>query len=253
MNVFHYDRSFEGLLSAVFDAYTERLFPDALLTPEDVPPLLTERAHTVITGADKAGRVFRGLEKRLSPQARKALMLAWLSEQPGSDSLLFRYMRKVFDSSGPVEQDYADNDVFAVRQLAEKVSAEQHLLIGFARFQKTADGLYFSAVSPKYNVLPLMLPHFADRFSDQQWILYDAARGYGALFDGEGFQDVTLNQGSLRDGRLQEALLAEDEALFQELWKSYFKAMTIKERLNPALQRRCMPRRYWAYLTEKQQ
>ena len=43
------------------------------------------------------------------------------------------------------------------------------------------------------------------------------------------------------------------QTLFQDLWKSYFKAMTIKERLNPTLQRRCMPRRYWAYLTEKQE
>ncbi len=253
MNVFYYDKSFDGLLSAVFDAYRDKNFPDVLLALDDVPPLLTTRAHTVITGPDKSGRVFRGLRKRLTRRAGSALMLAWMSEQPGSDLLLFRYMRKVFDSSGPVDLDYADSDVFAVSRLAEQVSRERHLLLGFARFQKTAEGLYFAALSPKYNILPLMLPHFADRFGRQQWILYDAARGYGAFFNGKAFQDVTLNPDSLRDGKLQDALLAEDEKLFQELWKSYFKAMTIKERLNPALQRRCMPRRYWAYLTEKQE
>ena len=253
MNVFYYDKSFDGLLSAVFDAYRDRNFPDALLPVGHVPPLLATRAHTVITGPEKSGRVFRGLRKRLTRRAGSALMLAWMSEQPGSDLLLFRYMRKVFDSPGPVDLDYADNDVFAVSRLAEQVSRERHLLLGFARFQKTAEGLYFAALSPKYNVLPLMLPHFADRFGGRQWILYDAVRGYGAFFDGRAFRDVTLNPGSLRDGKLQDALLAEDEKLFQELWKSYFKAMTIKERLNPALQRRCMPRRYWAYLTEKQE
>ena len=253
MIVFRYDKSFEGLLSAVFDAYADKIFPDALLGPEDVPPLLAEGVHTVVSGTEKAGRVFRGLEKKLTGQARADLMLAWLSEQPGSDLILFRYLRKVFDSPRPVERDYADGDVFAVRRLAEKVSGESHLMRGFARFQKTAEGLYFAALSPKYNVLPLLLPHFADRFGDQQWILYDAARKYGAFFDGKDFRDVVLNPDSLQDGRLRDGLLAEDETLFQDLWKSYFKAMTIKERLNPALQRRCMPRRYWRHMTEKRE
>ena len=252
MKVFHYDKSFDGLLSAIFDAYTDRVFPEALLGPGDAPPLLVTREHTVITRADKAGRVFAGLEKRLSRPARTGLMLAWMSEQVGSDLLLFRYIRKVFDSSRPIECDYADGDVFGVRQLAERVAAEQHLMLGFARFQKTADGLYFAALSPKYNVLPLLLPHFADRFGDQRWILYDAARSYGILFDGKDFQDIVLNPDSLHEGRLRDALLAEDELLFQSLWQEYFKAMAIKERLNPALQRRCMPRRYWPYMTEKQ-
>ena len=207
----------------------------------------------MVTETEKAERVFRGLEKRLSRQARTDLMLAWLSEQPGSDLILFRYLRKVFDSPRPVERDYADSDVFAVRRLAEKVHGEHHLMLGFARFQKTAEGLYFAALSPKYNVLPLLLPHFADRFGDQQWILYDAARKYGAFFDGKDFRDVVLNPDSLQDGRLRDGLLAEDETLFQDLWKSYFKAMTIKERLNPALQRRCMPRRYWRHMTEKRE
>jgi probable DNA metabolism protein len=46
--------------------------------------------------------------------------------------------------------------------------------------------------------------------------------------------------------------MAEDEDLFQKMWKSYYKSMTIKERINPKLHRQNMPRRFWRYLTEKQ-
>ena len=53
-------------------------------------------------------------------------------------------------------------------------------------------------------------------------------------------------------GKLDEKLMAEDEKLYQELWKGYFKAMTIKERINLKLQRQHLPKRYWKYLTEKQ-
>ena len=39
---------------------------------------------------------------------------------------------------------------------------------------------------------------------------------------------------------------------FQQLWKTYFKSTTIKERLNPRKHKQDMPVRYWKYLTEKQ-
>jgi probable DNA metabolism protein len=53
-------------------------------------------------------------------------------------------------------------------------------------------------------------------------------------------------------GQLDEAMMAEDEKLFQSLWKSYFEAMAIKERVNLRLQRQHMPRRFWNLLTEMQ-
>ena len=44
----------------------------------------------------------------------------------------------------------------------------------------------------------------------------------------------------------------EDEMWYQEMWRTYFKAICIKERLNPRKHRKDMPVRYWKYLTEKQ-
>ena len=55
------------------------------------------------------------------------------------------------------------------------------------------------------------------------------------------------------DGRLDEELMDKDERLFQQLWKTYFKAICIKERWNPRKHRQDMPVRYWKYLTEKQE
>mgnify|MGYP002228844907 CR=1 FL=1 len=50
-----------------------------------------------------------------------------------------------------------------------------------------------------------------------------------------------------------KSLMDGDEQLFQSLWKTYFKAICIKERLNPRKHKQDMPVRYWKYLTEKQQ
>ena len=253
MRIFCYDKSFDGLLSAVFDAYAGKQFPDRLLAEGETAPLQATALHCVQSGAEKSLRVHTGLRARLSGRALGALHLAWLSEAPGSDELIFRYIRKVFDSPDFMETDLADPDIFALRQTANKVASEAHLLRGMARFQKTSQGVYFSAIGPKYNCLALLLPHFMDRFAGGQWIIYDVKRGYGVFFDGKNCREAFLPEAGHTDGALSDDLLAEDEKLFQNLWKGYFNALSIKERVNPKLQRRCMPRRFWPYLTEKRQ
>ena len=81
-------------------------------------------------------------------------------------------------------------------------------------------------------------------------------RRYGFYYD---LQEVTLisfdddsREAHLITGMLDESLMDKDEKLFQQLWKTYFKAICIKERMNPRKHKQDMPVRYWKYLTEKQ-
>ena len=56
----------------------------------------------------------------------------------------------------------------------------------------------------------------------------------------------------LPDGKLSEEMRDEDERWYQDLWRTYFKAICIRERMNPRKHRQDLPVRYWKYLTEKQ-
>ena len=58
-SVYIYDKTFDGLLTAVFDAYFRKTFPDALLSEGDALPLFCDELHTVVTDEEKAGRVWR--------------------------------------------------------------------------------------------------------------------------------------------------------------------------------------------------
>lgn len=252
MTVFVYDKTFEGLLSAVFDAYSLRWFPERLIGEGEPEPMFTEQVHVVATETRKSNRVWRGVEKKLPKQVCNMLMHVWLSEEPGSDELLMRYIRKVFDNPFSVVTNFVDDDILQVKQLAQKVSREGLYLIQFVRFQKAGDDTFFAPVSPRYNALPVCIHHFKDRFADQKWLIYDLKRKYGYYYDLHDVTEVTLlDTENFRGGRLDEKLMAEDERLFQKLWKNYFKALTIKERINPKLHRQHMPRRFWKYLPEK--
>ena len=257
MTIYTFDGTMDGLMTAVFDAFERHEQPDQLLTAGDALPLFCESQYAVVTDEGRARRVFAGLEKRLAPEALRLLSVSWLSELPELNTPLFQYVCKVF-RQGDISRNFADPDVLAVTNIARKVLHEQLRMKQFIRFQKAKDGTYLAVVSPDHNVLPLITGHFADRFNDQPWMIYDARRHYGYYYEGAGepvrvtFEDESELPFSLADGKLNEEVISGDDRLLQDLWRTYFKAICIRERMNPRKQRGDMPVRYWKYMTEKQ-
>ena len=256
MTIFIFDNTFEGLLTSVFEAYSRRTFPDALLPEGEPLPLFHEEVFTVITEEEKAKRVWRGLQKKLSSGALSCLAQCWLAEEAETPMLLFRYIRKAIDAPRSIETNFADPDVLKFSRMWKRVDWERLRMLQFIRFQKAADGTFFAAVEPEKNALPLAIDHFKDRFADQPWLIYDIKRACGFYYDLKEVRQVTFEEGSreghLVTGMLDESLMDKDEKLFQQLWKTYFKAICIKERLNPRKHKQDMPVRYWKHMTEKQ-
>ena len=251
--IFQYDRTFDGMLTVVFDAYARRSFPQVIQGTDEPLPLFYDEVHPVITDEAKADRVWKALEKKLSKDALSCLTVSYLSELPELDLHLFRYICKNIDSPVSLENNLADDDILFVTNTFRKMLYERLRMMQFIRFQKAADGTYFGIMEPQYNVLPLAIAHFKDRFADQPFVLYDKRRHYGYYYDQHEVTQVTFDESlpHFVTGKLDESLMADDEKLFQELWRTYFKAVCIRDRLNPRKQRKDMPVRYWKYLTEK--
>lgn len=144
MTLFIFDNTFEGLLTSVFEAYSRRTFPDALLAEGEPLPLFYDEAFTVVSDEEKAGRVWRGLQKKLSASALSCLTQCWLAEEPETASLLFRYIRKAIDASRSIETNFADPDILEFSRMWKRVDWERIRMLQFVRFQKAADGTYFA-------------------------------------------------------------------------------------------------------------
>ena len=255
MTIYTFDGTIDGLLTAVFDTYVLKEQPELLLTEGDALPLFCNHTYLVTSDEEKARRVWAGLEKRLPCEAMKLISVSWLSELKELNTPLFHYIYKVF-RQGDVSKNFADPDVLAVTNIARRVLHEQLRMKQFIRFQKAKDGTYLAVVSPDHNVLPLITDHFQDRFNDQSWLIYDAKRHYGYYYDGKKvihitFENETAVPFDLGNGKLNDDVLSSDDQLLQDLWRTYFKAICIKERMNPRKQLSDMPRRYWKYMTEK--
>ena len=256
MNIFIYDYTFEGLLTCIFDAYFRKTFPDLLFKGRRaVTALFTMKPSTSVLMKEKQCAYGAGWKRKYPTMPCPPSPYCWLSELPEVDKRLFRYIRKAIDSPRSIETNFADADVLELSKIYKKVDGERVHLMQFVRFQKAADGTFFAAVEPQFNALPLAVEHFKDRFADQPWLIYDVKRQYGYYYDLKEMKEVTFEnpqQAHLVTGMLNESLMANDEKLFRQLWKTYFKAICIKERWNPRKHRQDMPVRYWKYLTEKQ-
>ena len=258
MIVYVFDNTLDGLLTAVFDSFFLHQQPEYLLAEGEQLPLFADEPHRVVTDCEKAERVWKGLEKHLSKDGLHMITISWLSEERALNQPLFNFICKVFRLKvKDFEKNASDPDVLDVRNTCRRVLHEQLRMKQFIRFQKAKDGTYLAVVSPDHNVLPLIIDHFQDRFNDQPWLIYDAKRHYGYYYDGNAVTHVTFEDEAavpfnLSDGKLDADVLSADDEMFQNLWRTYFKAICIKERMNPKKQLSDMPRRYWKYMTEKQ-
>ena len=248
-----YDGSFEGFLCAVFDVYEYKFTDVEIVSTHKHQPSMFAEPHFVNHDAAHSDRVWKGLEKKLTLNAQKQVYRAFLSETDGIENKLLAYIQYAFASENVIEEDFSNAAVLAVFQTAKKVWREKHRMEAFVRFQKTADDLYYAVIEPDYNVLPLIAKHFKDRYADQRWMIYDARRKYGMYFDGDTVEKVQIKFLETANGvKDVSSAYDESEAIYQQLWKQYFKSVNITARKNTKLHIQHMPQRYWKYLPEKQ-
>lgn len=254
MNIFIYDSSFEGLLTVVFDSYLLKQSPDKIVSGELFQASLFGNPHRVVTDIEKADQIWMEIKKRSSAQNCDLIYKIFLSEITGIEMKLFQYIKLILETPYNIEQNYREEHVLELKKTGRRVAQEATRMIQFVRFQRTADNVYFAALAPEFNVLPLIIKHFRERYADQKWILYDTERNFGFFYDLKNVTQIGLQEQNfnLQTGKLNIDACDEDEMIYQYLWKNYYKSINIKERRNLKQQLNFMPRRYWRYLPEKQ-
>ncbi|RZK67735.1 MAG: DNA metabolism protein [Pedobacter sp.] len=251
--IYLFDGSLEGLLCAVFEWFERKpgkikLVLERYYRPDAFLPVLS-----IHNDPGKADRVWKGLEQRLDRGWMRRFYCAFLSEQPEALVHLFELSCYLFTNPAGSEKNYGNPHVLAVAQLARKVEREKHRMEAFIRFQHSSDGIFYCGIDPDFNVIPLIMKHFKDRYADQKWIIYDLKRHYGIYYDLEDVEEVYLDDAAQKKLNSKAAgLTSEQENLYATLWGDYFKSTNIVARKNMKLHVRHVPKRYWKYLTEKQ-
>lgn len=250
--IYVFDGSFTGLLCCVFETFEMREWQAIPVAQQHFQQDIFSPFRTIDSIDEKAERLITAIKTKFGLAFSNEVYRAYLSEDPFAWQCLHYLLVQKFKGRD-ILKDYGDPKVLYFHQTLKKVSRERHRMKAFIRFQKSSDELYVAVIEPDFNVLPLILAFFKNRYSDQRWLIYDLKRDYGALYDKTSIEEVILSKSEQRDLNPSEVALALDqkEVLYQSLWKSYFKSTNIEARRNMKLHLQHVPKRYWKYLTEK--
>jgi probable DNA metabolism protein len=240
-----YDGSLAGLLTLY-----ARLLPEQVAVERISATLLEQQGLfnseiCIATDQAVAEAFWQRLTKRLSGNSLKLLRRCLLADHPQQELLIYNYLLLEADQGRRIDGMLAHPAVAPIWKLSQQVGREAHRYLGFVRFQQLQGGLYYATIAPDHRILLLIGAHFAERFSDQQWVIHDQRHGEGILYDAEKKEWLLLPmEVTARPD------VTPEEAQFQALWRSYFATLAIPERTNLKLQQGKVPFKARIFLTE---
>lgn len=240
-----YDGSLAGLLTLY-----ARLLPEQVAVERISATLLEQQGLfnseiCIATDQAVAEAFWQRLTKRLSGNSLKLLRRCLLADHPQQELLIYNYLLLEADQGRRIDGMLAHPAVAPIWKLSQQVGREAHRYLGFIRFQQLQGGLYYASIAPDHRILLLIGAHFAERFSDQQWVIHDQRHGEGILYDAEKKEWLLLPmEVTARPD------VTPEEAQFQALWRSYFATLAIPERTNLKLQQGKVPFKARIFLTE---
>ena len=234
-----YDGSFAGFLCCVFESYTRKEIPAEVCPPEE-GQLNLFGTRDIPTDLQRARRVAAGLD-RLGWQVKDRITTGFLSTEPGKDLTLLRFARLCFARGPGAVQMLGDPDAAAAFRLERAVNNEAGKLIEFIRFEER-EGMLGAVIHPKNRVLPLLRGHFCSRLPDEDFLIFDAVHGMALLRRGGQGQYLAMEH--------YTPCTDEAELNWQQLWKRFFKALTIEERRNEKAQMNHVQKRFWQDMVE---
>ena len=238
---YYYDGSFDGLLTVIFIAYKDRKNNELRIIVKTGQLLLGLDDINVITNFSKARRVEKAICDKLSQNFLNNIQTCFLSCDKNKDIVIVHTVYKAL-KQGKEILNSLDEHAFYVNKLVKQVLNERHRYLGVLRFKEVKDGTMFSTIEPKNNVLPILLSHFINRMKREKFAIYDKKRKIIAYYD--------IKKVEIFFVKILEIEWSDEEIEYSELWKTFHKSISIKERENKKLQQSNLPKYYWKHLIE---
>lgn len=239
-----------GLCSALHDAWFENRNADAGIELRGkTQQQLFCQYKTVIETEQKSQRLQRMVKRYLGYNAYWDIYHALLSDDIEKGTEVFRTMqeaRNIADSRKIMEH-LGHPDVARVFAMSRSVSNEAHMYEEFIRFRELENGILFSEITPKSQVLTCIADHFADRFPLENWMIYDKTHKVFLIHRKQEKWGLVWGETPDVDAVKQTS---EGEKNYACLWKEFFESISIRERENPKCQRNHLPLRFRGDMAE---
>ena len=244
--VYSYDRTLEGLFSAIFAAYANHENPLDIAPRDRLQLRLGQEERQIETNVAHAQRVARGIIGAGGKATFEAVKKASVSSNSHAGTTVFHFVQKLMKERGYLLNQLADPVVGEFMRLVKAVDVECERMRQFVRFSHLESGGWFAVCNPRDNVIPLVMNWFAARFNDQPFAIYDEVHHIAGVYEKNSWYLVNTSC-------FNAPIYSSEECLMQDAWRLFYRTLSIDARYNPELRRQHMPVRYWCNLTEMQQ
>ena len=236
-----YDGSFEGFLSLIYEVYYKKLKPTNIYKklPNEI---IFEKTIHIQINEENYTKVLKAMKSKFQKKIVQRVMNIFMCDSKNFEMALLEYIILGFKDDKQL-LNINNSCVFYLNNLEKELFKNVHKMYAFVRFEELDDNSLYAKLECKFNTLYFLAKHFLKRFNNQDFIIHDINRKLAFIKIGEdfSFQEVA---------HFEEPSQSQNEQKFQKLWKSFFKGISIEERVNLKLQQNQVPLIYRTYMSE---
>lgn len=238
--VYLYDGTLAGFYTCVHEAVYQKEVP-LFIWPQSSSQQSFFFTKTISTQQEKAQGVRASVKNQLGPQGRYLVETVFFSCLEEKEKKLLSLILLGYEKGKKLLEALDHPTVYPLYRAQRHLLGEVHAFEGFVRFEEV-DGLLYSKIAPKNQVLPFLSKHFEERFANEKWMIFDEVHHMALCYEKGHSQMVPVKH--------IEVTTSDEELLWQNLWKTFYKTLSIKERENKKNRMNHMPKRYWSNLVE---
>ncbi len=239
--IYYYDGSFDGLMCCVFESFFAKEIPIAIEVFIEEEPTLFKVKH-IKTDYEKSERVKKSIAEKISMEAKQMIEEVFLTNLEEKELRILYFMRLGYKRGASVCSMLTNDDVSKISKAIVHMKNEAHLMLGFVRFSDF-NGNLLAVIHPKNNVLPIIAEHFCDRFSGENFMIFDKVHKIALVYENGVAQFMEIED-------IELPPLEEEELFCRALWRKFYDTVAIQGRFNPKCRMSHMPKRYWKDMTE---
>lgn len=243
--------SVTGLFSAIYDAWKTKKKGEELgiVLKGHIDQEFFCEYTEVYESEKKAIAVEQLIKTHMGYDAYWNIYHAILSEDEKKGEAVLGMMleAKEIENSKKIMHHLLHPNVRKVFELCRKVSNEAHYYKEIVRFRELENGILFSQIEPKNQILTCLGDHFTNRFPLENWMIYDRRHQMFLIHQIDKPWVVVWNEEFDEESTLK---ISAKEMAYENLWKTFFDSIAIKERESYERQRQHLPLKYRTYITE---
>lgn len=237
-----YDGTFINLLSTIKYLLQEHIKPQNIVIEDTYSPNLFETLiNPNITNDEK---FINQIITTSSHEILKIIYYTFLSDAKNKELVIYYFILNTFIYHDKIIYHRNLNCVNTALKLSHHVSSENHKMKGFTRFKMINNHFLYAEISPDTNIIELLSKHFQKRLKNELWIIKDTKRNILSIYDTKKYHIISGENIQLLE------LSNNNDSNYENLWRTFFKTIAIKERENKKCQMSFMPKKYWHNIIE---